>query len=281
MYAFVENQFVPYEEAVLHVSDLSIHRGYGIFDFLKVGNGHPFFMNDYLDRFFQSASVMKLTVPMSREELSVVIKQFIHRNVLANHGIKLILTGGYSSDGYQPVKPNLILLPQEIVLPTAAVMGAGVNIITHEYVRDFPNVKTINYSMGIWLIDRIKGANAYDVLYKKDNVVSEFPRSNFFIVHHNTVITPRTNVLFGITRKNVIAIAGEYYKVEERDVTLDEALGAAEAFISSTTKRVLPVVRIDGKVIGNGFPGKVTLDLYKRLVELEQADHAAAKVGAK
>src|SRR5687768_17373007 len=138
MYAFVENQFVPYEKAVLHVSDLSIHRGYGIFDFLKVGNGHPLFMNDYLDRFFQSASAMQLAVPVSRAELSSVIKQFIRRNTLVDHGIKLILTGGYSPDGYQPVKPNLILLPQQIVLPSAAVMDAGVAIITHEYVREFP-----------------------------------------------------------------------------------------------------------------------------------------------
>jgi branched-chain amino acid aminotransferase len=282
MYAFVENQFVPIEKATLHVSDLSIHRGYGVFDFLKIGDGHPFFLNDYLDRFFRSASVMKLHVPVSREQLAAVIYEFIIRNSIVDNGIKLILTGGYSQDGYQPVQPNLILLPQAIVLPPPIVMNAGVSIITHEYVREFPQVKTINYAMGIWLIDKIKAANAYDVLYQKDNIVSEFPRSNFFIVNeNNTLVTPRNNVLFGVTRKNVIALARENYDVAEADITLDEVFRAKEAFISSTTKRVLPVVRIDGKIIGDGKPGAATLDLYQGLVKLEEADRASTKALSK
>ena len=273
MYTYLHNEIVPAEKAFLHVRDLAIQRGYGIFDFFKIQDGHPFFLNDYLHRFYNSANVMRLVVPQSPEELKSIIYQLIEKNNIAASGIKMILTGGYSEDGYQPATPNLIITQHPLSLPGKEQIEKGVKIITHDYVRDLPTAKTINYSMGIWLINKIKEQEAYDVLYHQNNMVSEFPRCNFFIVRKDdTVVTPKDRVLHGITRKNILKLASKRYKTEEGTITLDDIYQAKEAFLTSTTKRIVPIVQINNTIISDGKPGAISLSLLNDLITLEQDD---------
>jgi branched-subunit amino acid aminotransferase/4-amino-4-deoxychorismate lyase len=176
-------------------------------------------------------------------------------------------------DGYHPDVPNLILTQHPLILPGREVVEKGVKIITHEFVRDLPEAKTINYSMGIWLDDRVRSEDAADVLYHQKGVVSEFPRCNFFIVtREQKVITPAHAVLQGITRKNVLKLASNKFASEEATVTLDMVRSASEAFLTSTTKRVIPIVAIDGVPIGHGKPGPVALSLLEDLQALESED---------
>lgn len=271
MNAFVNGQILPYTQAHLHVSDLAIHRGFGVFDFFKIENDTPYFLDDYMDRFYNSAETLRLTVPFQRQELKEVMYELIRQNRIPLSGMKLILTGGYSPDGYQPSTPNFIITQHQLALPPLSLLDTGVKIITHEYVREIPSAKTINYTMGISLIEQINASNAYDVLYVKDGVVSEFPRSNFFIVDENdTIATPERNVLKGVTRKNILNIASRYYKVEERDISLQEVFRAKEAFITSTTKRLIPIIDVNGNRIGRGVPGNITSTLYQKLVDFEK-----------
>lgn len=273
MFVSINNRIVPDSEATLNISDLAIQRGYGIFDFFKVVNGHPYFLEDYLDRFYHSASVMRLAVPLERDQLRRSVYELIARNNLGESGIKMILTGGYSSDGYHPAVPNLIISQHPLALPAKSVIETGVKIITNEYVRDIPQVKTINYTMGIWLIEKVNNEKAADVLYVKDGLVSEFPRSNFFIVtRDNVVLTASSNVLMGVTRKNVLRLARQVFAADETNITLEAVYQAREAFITSTTKRIIPVVQVNEKIIGNGQPGPVSMELLRRLVDLEEAD---------
>lgn len=269
--AYIHGQIKPLEDAFLHVSDLSVQRGYGIFDFLKIQDGKPVFMEDYLQRFYNSARLMELSVPLTQENLTDVINQLIQVNNLPLSGIKMILTGGYSANGYDPGDPNLIIQQQPLTLPDQETIDKGIKIITQEYVREIPRAKTINYSMGIRLINKIKEANASDVLYQQKGIVTEFPRCNFFIVtQDNTVVTPDEDVLLGITRKNVLKLAAQKYKTEERAVTISDIAQAKEAFLTSTTKRILPIVQVDDVVIGSGKPGDVTKNLLDDLIALEQ-----------
>ncbi|MFL5788639.1 MAG: aminotransferase class IV, partial [Flavisolibacter sp.] len=116
--------------------------------------------------------------------------------------------------------------------------------------------------MAIWLQPLIKKNNADDVLYQNNDIVSECPRSNFFIVtKDNVIVTPGKNILKGISRMKLIEIAGEYFEVHERDVTTKDIMEAKEAFISSTTKLILPVNRIDEKVFDTMKP--VTAKLFE------------------
>src|SRR5439155_7787550 len=104
-----------------------------------------------------------------------------------------------------------------------------------------------------------KEADANDVLYHSGGLITECPRANFFIVtHDNKLVTPANNILKGITRSEILKIAAAEIKVEERDLYLEELSSAKEAFITSTTKHVLPVAKIDSRQIGNGSPGELT-----------------------
>jgi branched-chain amino acid aminotransferase len=282
MYAFVNNGIVPFSGATIHVSDLALHRGYGIFDFFKISGDHVYFLDEYLDRFFNSAAIMRLPVPLDRNAIVQAILDLIERNSLRESGIKMILTGGYSPDGYQIAKPNLVMTQHNLVLPGPQVIEQGIKVITHDYVREFALAKTINYTMGIWLADKIREANASDVLYQKDGLVSEFPRCNLFIVRKdNTVVTPRDNVLHGITRKNVLRIAAKHYRTEEGEVHLSDVFDAKEAFLTSTTKRIVPIVEVDGRRIGTGRPGEVSMSLLDGLLELERTDRKINARGPK
>ncbi|MBC5994555.1 aminotransferase class IV [Pontibacter cellulosilyticus] len=270
-HVFVNGDFMPAPQAVLHVSDLAVQRGYGVFEFFKVDRLTPLFLDDYLERFYNSASHMHLQVPHTKQELKQILEKLINLNNLEESGVKMILTGGYSENGFDPTAPNLVIQQQPLVLPSKEKVEKGISIITHEYLRDFPLVKTINYSVGIWLQHRIRERNAEEVLYFKDKIVTEFPRCNFFIVtKDNTVVTPAQNILKGITRKNVMALASKKYKAEERDITLEEVMQAKETFLTSTTKRILPIVQIDGNTIGSGKPGPVSLELLQDLINLEK-----------
>ncbi|ALI97746.1 aminotransferase class IV [Rufibacter tibetensis] len=276
LYAYLHEEILPLESAYLHVSDLAIQRGYGIFDFFKTHHGQPLFLEDYLNRFYASALLMGLEVPLSEEELVATITGLIQMNGLSESGVKMLLTGGYSENGYNPGPPNLIMMEQPLTLPSEAQVATGIKVITHEYVRELAAAKTINYIVGIKLIQQVKAKGADDVLYHQKGVVSEFPRSNFFLVKEdNTILTPAHEILKGITRKNVLELAGKKYRVEEGTVTLDDIAQAKEAFMTSTTKRVLPIVEVDGNPIGDGKPGTVSLDLLQDLIALEEAQITA------
>ncbi len=281
LYACLNQELLPLENTFLHVSDLSIQRGYGVFDYFKCQNGRPVFLEDYIVRFYTSAELMELPVPVSATELKATIFDLIQKNSLSSSGVKIILTGGYSANGFNPGKPNLLLIEQPLSLPTQAQVENGIKVISHDFVREMPAAKTINYTMGIRLIKKINASGAEDVLYHQNGTVSEFPRCNFFIVREDdTVVTPSRDVLHGITRKHVLELAGQMYRAEEGTVTLDDIATAKEAFLTSTTKRILPVVQVDAIVIGNNKPGPVTASLLEGLIRLEEKELERHKAGA-
>jgi D-alanine transaminase/branched-chain amino acid aminotransferase len=271
--AYVRGEFVPLDQARLHVSDLAIQRGYGVFDFLRVHEGQPLFLDLHLNRFYQSARLAELTVPLERPALTAVVRELLDRNQLAQSGLKLLLTGGYSPDGYTPpAQASLVITQQPVSLPTPAALARGLRVITHEYARELPGAKTINYVMGIRLLKEVQARGADDVLYHHGGLVSEFPRSNFFLVRPDgTVVTPATHVLPGITRHNLLALNGRPYRVVEAAVTLQDLREAREAFLTSTTMRVMPVVQIDDQPVGTGQPGPVGQALLQALLQLEKS----------
>jgi len=271
MIAYVNNAFINEEKAVLQVGDLALQRGYAAFDFLRTKNGVPLFLDDYLARFFHSAAQMHLRPVQTKRDLKGIIYELIERNKLAESGIRMILTGGYSPDSYAPVTPNLIVLQQSLQMPAPEKFKAGLKVITHEYQRDLPGVKSINYLMGIWLQQKVAEQNAADVLYHYNGIVSEFPRANVFIVtKQGKIVTPVEGILKGITRMKLLELAKDNFEVEVRTVHLDEVKGAKEVFMTSTTKRILPIHQVDDVVIGEGKAGPVTTLLNNLFLKMEE-----------
>jgi branched-chain amino acid aminotransferase len=269
--AFVNNEFIAEERAVLGINDLAIRRGFGIFDFFRTVGLQPLFIDEHLSRFYTSVEKVGLGIPVARDELKEVCIDLVRKNNMPDSGLRIILTGGYSSDGYTPTTPNLIVTNEPIKLVDEATRAKGVKVITHNYQREFPEVKTINYFTGVMMQNKANSVGAYDILYHDHGQVREFTRSNIFaLTGDGKLITPKDKLLMGVTRRKVIDLAKKKFTVEEGPLTMEELLNAKEVFITGTTKRVLPVVQVDDHIIGDGKPGKITMDIFDDFYQLEQ-----------
>lgn len=254
---YINNKFLDYPEAVLHISDLGLQRGYGIFDYFLEMDGRIPFYEDYLDRFYHSAEMMHLQVPLTRELLKEKISFILKSNGFGRSGIKLLLTGGYSDDLYSPVSSNFMIINMPMKHDPCE-FSDGVKLLTLEYGRWWPEVKTTFYLPSLVMDKRLKEEGAIEVLYHQNDLVTETTRANFFLVKDGILITAGDGVLKGITRKYVIQVGKEILPVEERPVHLEEIRNCDEAFITGTSKHIMPVVEIDKKEIGNGKPGDWT-----------------------
>ncbi len=268
VYSVINGEFIVKSEASILISDLSIQRGFGIFDFFRTINNEPVFLEDHLQRFYFSASEMRMDVGYSPIEFRKLIQRLIGKNNIPESGIRITLTGGYSSDGYTPAKPNLLITQTPFAF-NPGNFDKGTRLITYEHQRQLPQVKTIDYIMPIYLQNFIKQNNADDVLYFNGKEITECPRSNFFIVSKNDeVITPSKNILKGITRKKILRFSE--LDIKEDSITKEDFSGVKEAFISSTTKNILPVLKIDGNTIGDGKPGPVTRKIYEQIILMKE-----------
>jgi branched-chain amino acid aminotransferase len=247
-WVYLQNEFVDATKAVLPVTDLSINRGYGVFDFIRTQNHQPVFLQDHINRFYASADAMHLIVPEAKEKLIEIINLLCEKNKIPSSGIRITLTGGESADGYSLTNPNLIITQQPLELPPSEKFNAGLKLITHQHQRQLSHVKTIDYLMAIWLQPLLKEKQADDILYHQNGLVTECPRSNFYIINKDdSIVTPSENILHGVTRKNLLKL-DNHFKIKEGKITLDDIKNAKSAFISSTSKIVLPVMQVDDVV---------------------------------
>jgi branched-chain amino acid aminotransferase len=190
---------------------------------------------------------------------------------------RLLLTGGYTEDGITPGQPNLVIRTEAVPEVAEQKFVQGIKVITHHHLRELPEIKSTNYVQVILLAKEMKAQNAADVLYHYQGEISELSRSNVFLFKGDTLITPHHNILKGITRRLVLEIAADNFKIQQRAVSLDELRNADEVFTTGTTKKVMPIVQVDDKTIGRGKPGERTrflLELFNKLTEREAAHSA-------
>jgi len=270
-FCFSGNKILAADDASIHPLDIGLIRGYAIFDFLRTANFKPLFFEAYLNRFIASAQHAHLPLGYTMEELKNIIYELIEKNKLEQGGIRMVLTGGLSDNHFSPTTGQLFIFCEDLQMPAAEKYERGVKLVTEEYVRPLPSIKTTNYTFPVWLSAKWKEQAAEDVLYHCAGNISESSRSNIFMVKNGIVATPKSNILLGITRQNVLILAGD---VEERDISLTEILNADEVFMTATTKRILPVTQIDGVLIKDGIPGPVTRQLMERFKGLEKEEKA-------
>lgn len=264
--------FVESSAVALHPSDLGLIRGYAIFDFFRVNNGRALFVDDYLERFFRSAESLRLEVAYSKEHLKSKIDELIVLNGVEEAGIRMLLTGGYAPDHFSLSAPsNLILMVEDFSPPPPESYQKGVSLISAEFQRLLPHIKSANYLYPIYAIPNWKEKGAEEILYKFNGQVFEASRSNIFMVKDGVVHTNEEGILWGITRKKVIELATKHFPLEIQPITYDELLLADEVFITSTTKKVMPIVEVDGCKIANGLPGQISIQLMKLFNHLEES----------
>ncbi len=271
-FVYVNNEFIPETDAVLGLNDLALQRSYAVFDFLPAKNQVPLFLDDYVNRFFNSASELKLLVKQNKEEVKELIVTLLRKNKLESSGVRMLFTGGYSKDGYTPVESNFILMEQPLSAAAKTDYENGISIISFSHQRELPKIKTINYIMAVWLQPLLKEKGVADVLYQQQNIITELPRCNIFLVHAGgKVSTPKNNVLQGITRSKILQLDLPNISLAEKEIiTLEEVYAAEEIFLTSTSKKVLPICKVDDKIIGSGKPGKVTQQIAKAFEALRE-----------
>jgi len=271
LYCFAQNQISLLENAGVPVGDLLVQRGYGIFDYLRVANNKPLFIEDHLDRLFNSAKMMRLNIAQSKEDLKKMVAELIDKNNIPFSGIRLIIAGGDAPDGYTISAPHLIIIQQPLDAPPTQISAKGIHLVSHFYQRQLAEVKTTDYLMAIHLQAWMKRVGGDDILYYNNDSVSECPRSNIFMVSQdNTIVTPAKNMLKGITRKNIITVAqANGLKIEQRDISLSEMKKAKEVFISSSTKRIIPVSGLDEQKFSLVGPNSLSAQIFDYLLALE------------
>ncbi|MDX2301203.1 MAG: aminotransferase class IV [Microscillaceae bacterium] len=257
-------------EASLPLTDLGVLRGLGVFDFLRTYHGLPFALEAHWRRLENSAQALGLALPHTLEEVQEIIDEllFLKEDKNQEIGFRMVLTGGEAAFGtFYQGQPNFFILSEAIRPHNELEYEKGIKVITQNYQRNFPEIKSTDYLATFAFQKKIEEAQANDVLYCFQNKVTECSRSNFFMVKGDTLISPKEHILLGITRQLVLEIAAGQMKVEERNIELQEVLEADEAFLTGTRAEVKPVIQIDNQLIGKARVGKYSKRLRKSLLE--------------
>jgi D-alanine transaminase/branched-chain amino acid aminotransferase len=277
-YIYINGEILPQEKALIPVYDLGLLRGLGIFDYFRVLEGIPVFAEDHIERLENSLQIMDFNTGLSKEDWLSLFYKMIKANGVERGGFRVVVTGGFSDDGYTiPEKKNIYLMLHGLPASDPAQYEHGVSVLTYAYQRDIPDAKTTVYIESMKAQPRLKEAGAFEILYHWNGDIKECSRCNiFFIDKEGGLHTPARGMLKGITRKQVITIAKEHnITLFERNVNLDELPEMAGAFLTATTKGVLPVVKIDDKPVGNGLVHPVARQLQE--FYLKRVDDYLAK----
>lgn len=269
--AYVNGRYVRHADARVHVEDRGYQFADGIYEVCLVVDGGCWDLEGHMARMDRSLGELGMRAPMSRASLAVVMRELLRRNRLKNALVYIQTTRGVAPRNhfFPPVHvaPALVMTARRFDLDESdAKAAAGGRVITHPDIRwGRADIKAISLLPNVLAKEAARKAGAVEAWLVRDGRVTEGSSSNAWIVDQKGVLVthPKCNeILGGITRETAIACARDLQmRVEERPFTVDEALGAAEAFLTSATNLVLPVVAIDGKSIGNGTPGPVALRL--------------------
>ncbi len=273
---WLDGKWYNRETAAVSVYDHGLLYGDGVFEGIRVYGGRIFRLHEHLERLYDSAKAIWLTIPMSMEEMAAVTEETVARSGMAEAYIRPIVTRGVGDLGLDPRKcarPSVIIIvdtiklfPEEVYETGLKVVTAGTPIPQREALS--PRVKSLNYLAHI--LAKIEGiqAGADDALMlDSSGSVAEGSGQNIFVVKHGRIRTPPpfAGILKGVTRDVVIELATQAgYDVAETMLNRYDVYTADEAFFTGTATEVIAIRQVDGRLIGTGGPGPVTRDLRSR-----------------
>jgi len=273
-YCYCKGEIILEDKARISPRDLGFIRGYAVFDVILIMNGKPFLLQEHWKRLKQSAQELLMTLPINERRWEEILRELSKKSNKENLVIRTIISGGEGSDSLSLGDGNIVMLTEEYIPYPSEIYEKGTKVITQEYQRQNPAVKSTSYIFPIRLQKEKKDAGAIEILYVLKGKVLEAATSNFFMVKNGVLITPMHNVLWGTTRNLVIQLAQENnILIEERDIVFEEIFEAEEAFLTASAKRVLPVIQVDEIQIGSGKVGGVTkkvIGLYQECIAKSQ-----------
>jgi D-alanine transaminase len=269
--AFINGTFVPMAEAKVSIEDRGFQFGDGVYEVIRTYKGRPFELEAHLARLDRSATALDLKQPYSHDDWTRHILEGIRRAAYPEAKIYVQITRGvaprdhaYSDDA----TPTVVMTVREFHPLDRSVQVAGVEAITTEDIRwGRCDIKSVNLLANVLARQQVKQAQVFEAILVNEGLVTEGAVSNVMVVQGGTVVTapqgPR--ILSGITRTVVLDLArSEGLPVQERFVSQADLYEADEVFLTGTTVEVLAVIRVDGKIIGDGRPGPIAQRLAAR-----------------
>ena len=276
MKVYIDGKFYDKAKAKISVFDHGLLYGDGVFEGIRAYHGRVFKLTEHIERLFYSAKAILLDIPMTRAELIHAVVQTCRRNKIRDGYIRLVVTRGEGTLGLDPKRcprASIIIIAATIQLYPEEFYQKGLEIITVPTTRNLhsavnPAIKSLNYLNNILAkIEAQNGGCEEAVMLNAEGFVAECTGDNIFIVKSGRLLTPplSAGALYGITRQTVMDLATEGgIPVTEPNLTRYDLFNADECFVTGTGAEIVPVVKIDGRVIGDGKPGQITRQLEER-----------------
>ena len=280
---YIDGNFHDQAEAKISVFDHGLLYGDGVFEGIRFYNDRVFRLEEHVDRLWDSARAIALDLPMSKSELVAATLETIRQNDLHDGYIRLVVTRGVGSLGLSPDscrRPSIIIIAATIALYPEELYQKGLTMVTCSTRRTppaalSPRVKSLNYLSNI--LGKLEAQNAgagEGLMLNEQGYVSECTGDNIFIVKKGDISTPHlsSGILAGVTRAVVFELAEKLgIRTVERELIRHDIYTADECFLTGTAAEVIPAVQLDRRLIGNGQPGPITLQLIESFRELTRA----------
>jgi len=275
MKVYIDGKYYDEQDAKISVFDHGLLYGDGVFEGIRAYNRRVFKLKEHIDRLYYSAKAILLTIPMTPEKLSAAVVETCKVNNIRDGYIRLVVTRGCGTLGLNPnkcEKPSIIIIADKIQLYQKELYEKGLEIVTVPTIRNLhsalnPAIKSLNYLNNILAkIEAINAGCEEAVMINAEGFVAECTGDNIFIVKDGKLFTPPlyAGALRGITRGVVLELAEKSgIPVSETNITRYDLFNADECFLTGTGAEIIPVVKIDGRIIGSGSPGPVTTRLIK------------------
>lgn len=274
--AYVNQRYLPHHEAAVHIEDRGYQFADGVYEVIAYYNRIMVDGDLHLKRLLRSLEALGIDAPMSPRALAIVLHEVMDKNPYRNGALYIQVTRGVARRDHvfqQNVRPSLVITAMREKAVSAKEVTQGTEVITREDIRwQRRDIKSVALLPNVILKNEATRLGKRESwLLDKDGLVNEGAVSNAFIVDKSDTIITRGEgeyLLSGITRHRLLAIAEEAgMKIEERPFSLKDIKAASEAFLSSSTSHIVPVVKVDDTTIGDGKPGKVFKTLFGRYVD--------------
>ena len=285
MKIYINGKFYPKESAKVSVFDRGFLYGDGVFEGIRSYNRLVFKLQEHLDRLYESAHSIMLKISMSKAEMAKAVVASLKENKIDNGYVRLIVSRGQGDLGLDPRKcksgETVVIIADKIALYPEKLYKEGMEIITVATTRNAhealnPQIKSLNYLNNI--LGKIEAVNSgYEeaLMLNDQGYVTECTGDNIFMLSKCELYTPPEcmGALRGVTRDTVLDIAGKLKVPRHEHVfTRHELYVSDECFLTGTAAEIIPVVKVDGRVIGSGKPGKITLELMKEFHKLTKTE---------
>jgi len=280
---YLNGAFVPPKAAHISVMDRGFLFGDGVYEVIPSYGGHFLGLEPHLDRLDASLAAMRLDAPLAREDWRAVLRRLIGEPPAADQYVYLQVTRGTAPERDhlcpEGVRPTVLAFAKPIKPRAPAIAEQGVACITHSDIRWLRgDIKSISLAAAVLMRREAADADALETIMHRDGWVTEGAVSNVFVAAGSTLMTPPKSrlLLSGITRELALTLAREHgLEFVEQPVALDTLRAADEIWLSSSTREVLPVTRLDGELVGDGRPGP----LWRRMDALYQDYKARVRAG--